>query len=379
MSHSPTIELANTLITRESITPQDAGCQTLLREHLTQLGFTITDLSQAGTTNTWARCGTNGPLFVFSGHTDVVPPGPHHQWISQPFEPEIRDNKLYGRGSADMKGALAAMITATTRFLKKHPNHAGSIAFMITSDEEGDGHFGTQKIVDYCQTHDIHIDWCMIGEASSQKKLGDSIKIGRRGSLHGRLKVIGKQGHIAYPHLADNPIHRSFTALDALTQTQWDAGNEDFEPTSFQIYNINADTGATNIIPGSLTASFNFRYAPTSEAGTLKQTVHNIFDQHDLTYEIDWTHASEPFYSPQKHLLPACQKVIAEICGIDTLPNTTGGTSDGRFIAALGCEIVELGVVNQSIHQVNEHVNIDDLDTLSRLYERLLEVLLIEA
>lgn len=370
------LELAQTLINKPSITPNDSGCQTLLRQLLVAMGFDITDVSHNGVTNTWARLGKQAPLLAFSGHTDIVPPGPEHQWISPPFTATIRDDILYGRGAADMKTALAAMIIACKNFLEQHPNPKGSIAFMITSDEEGNAEFGTKKLVEYCQQHHIKIDWCIIGEASSNEQLGDSIKVGRRGSLHGNLKVIGKQGHIAYPQLADNPIHRCFKALDALTQTQWDEGNEHFDPTSFQIYNINADTGATNVIPGVLTASFNFRYAPTTTAAQLTDKVQKIFDEHELHYEIDWNHASKPFYSPQQSLLPACQKVIAEICGIDTLPNTKGGTSDGRFIADLGCEIVELGAINKSIHHVNEHIAVNDIEQLQQLYEGILKQLL---
>jgi succinyl-diaminopimelate desuccinylase len=376
MLPATSLELAQTLINIQSITPTDQGCQTLLRQILVGLGFDITDVSREDVTNTWARRGKQGPLLVFSGHTDVVPPGPEHQWISPPFDATIRDNILYGRGAADMKSALAAMVIACKNFVKKHPDHKGSIAFMMTSDEEGKALHGTRALVEYCEKNNINIDWCIIGEASSNEKLGDSIKVGRRGSLHGNLKVIGKQGHIAYPQLADNPIHRSFKALDTLTQAEWDQGNEHFDPTSFQIYNINADTGATNVIPGILTASFNFRYAPSTTHKELMNRVHQIFEENELNYEIDWNHSSKPFYSKQEQLLPACQKVIAEICGIDTLPNTKGGTSDGRFIADLDCEIVELGAINKSIHHVNEHIAVNDLETLTILYERLLEELL---
>jgi succinyl-diaminopimelate desuccinylase len=376
MLSTTSLELAKTLIDIPSLTPNDAGCQTLLRQLLVSMGFDITDVSKDGVTNTFARRGKEGPLLAFSGHTDVVPPGPEQQWISPPFKATERDNILYGRGAADMKSALAAMVIACKNFLEKNPNPKGSIAFMITSDEEGNAEHGTKELVKFCQQNKINIDWCIIGEASSNEKLGDSIKVGRRGSLHGNLKVIGKQGHIAYPQLAENPIHRCFKALDTLTQTQWDNGNEHFDPTSFQIYNINADTGATNVIPGVLTASFNFRYAPSTTHEEIKNRVHKIFDDHDLNYEVEWNHASKPFYSKQKHLLPACQKVIAQICNIDTLANTKGGTSDGRFIADLGCEIVELGAINKSIHHVNEHIPVDDLAQLERLYEGILKELL---
>lgn len=371
-----TLALAKQLINLPSITPDDAQCQLLLRQHLVALGFDIVDVSSNGVTNTWARFGKTGPLLVFSGHTDVVPPGPERQWISPPFEATERDGKLFGRGAADMKAAVAAMLSATARFLAKHPTPTGSIAFMLTSDEEGKATDGTKKIVDYCQEKKIVIDYCVIGEASSKNTLGDSIKIGRRGSLHGNLRVHGKQGHIAYPQLAINPIHRCFKALDDLTQTTWDTGNTHFDPTSFQIYHINADTGATNVIPGSLTASFNFRFSPENTADSLKEKVETVFAAHDLDYDIDWTLSSHPFFSKAGKLTEACQSAIKARCAVDAHPNTTGGTSDGRFIAALDCEIVELGAVSQCIHQVNEHIALADLETLTLLYEDILEKLL---
>lgn len=375
--YSETIKLAQQLINIESITPNDNGCQPFLNNKLESLGFTMTDLSSNDVTNTFARRGTAGPLIVFSGHTDVVPPGPENKWTSPPFYASIRDGHLFGRGAADMKSAIAAMYIATKNFVEQYPKHKGSIAFAITSDEEGDALDGTIKIVDYFLKNNIKIDYCLIGEASSIEKLGDSIKIGRRGSLHGKLKVIGKQGHIAYPHLADNPIHRCFKALDELTHIQWDEGNEFFTPTSFQIYNINADTGASNIIPGALSARFNFRYAPSSSADELKQKVHKVFDDNGLQYEIDWNLSSEPFLSKKGALLSATQHAIEKVCGISTNPNTTGGTSDGRFIAKTGCEILELGAVSKCIHQVDEHINIDDLNNLSKLYFEILKSLLV--
>lgn len=370
-------ELAHALIRLNSVTPNDAGCQLIIRDFLTKLGFQCIDVSGHDVTNTFARYGTEEPLLIFAGHTDVVPPGPLDQWASPPFSPTIRDGILYGRGAADMKSAIAAMIVACEKFLKKHPHPKGSIGFMITSDEEGIAENGTIKLVDYCKKHHIKVDYCLIGEASSGKRLGDAIKVGRRGSLYGHLTIIGKQGHIAYPHLANNPIQRSFEALNALSQEKWDSGNDYFDPTSFQFYTIHADAGATNLIPGTLTTDFNFRFAPCSTVESLKKRAHAILDAHNLNYELSWTLSSNPFYSTQKNLLPVCQKVIAEICGIDTLPNTSGGTSDGRFIADLGCEIVELGPINQSIHQINEHIALDDLETLAILYERILETLLL--
>ncbi len=372
---SETLQLAEQLINIHSITPNDNGCQDILNQRLKALGFHITDLSSKEVRNTYAQLGDTEPLYIFSGHTDVVPPGPENKWQTPPFLASVRDGKLYGRGAADMKGALAAMIVSVEQFLEKTPAFTGSIGFMITSDEEGEATDGTLKIVEHLIKTQKKIQGCIIGEASSSEKIGDAIKIGRRGSLHGYLKVIGKQGHIAYPQLADNPIHRCFKALDELTQLQWDQGNDDFTPTSFQIYNINADTGASNVIPGALTARFNFRYAPSSTADELKQKVHKILDNHQLQYEIDWQLMSEPFLSQKGSLTKAAQTAIKTICAIETYPNTTGGTSDGRFIAKTGCEIIELGVVNKCIHQINEHVNLEDLETLTKLYETILHQL----
>lgn len=371
------LQLAIALINRESITPHDNGCQDLLIAALTKMGFTIQKLSSGKVSNFWARLGQQGPLFVFSGHTDVVPPGPLEKWRSPPFTGTVRDECLFGRGAADMKSALAAMVIACQYFLQEHPQFPGSIGFMITSDEEGEAQDGTVKIVDYFQEQGIKPDWCLIGEASSQQDLGDSIKIGRRGSLHGFLQVIGKQGHIAYPHLADNPIHRSFKVLDELTQVTWDNGNEFFTPTSFQIYNIQADTGASNIIPGTLTARFNFRFSPASPAEQLQQRVHKVLDDYDLNYKIDWQISGQPFFSPPGRLAAACTQAVQTICHRDPHPNTTGGTSDGRFIAALGCEIVELGPPSKSIHQINEHIKLDDLTHLTKIYQNVLRGLFI--
>lgn len=369
-----TISLAQTLINIPSITPRDMGCQKIIQDRLQQMGFRIIELNSNGVNNFLAIHGNDDAFcFGFSGHTDVVPSGNEHEWTSPPFQACIRDEKLFGRGSADMKSALAAMVIAAERFLKKHQNHRGKIAFLVTSDEEGDATDGTKKIVDYLQTHKMKLDYCLVGEASSNEQLGDAIKVGRRGSLHGRLTVFGKQGHIAYPQLAENPIHRSFQALDALTRTQWDNGNELFSPTSFQIYNINADPGASNIIPGTLTARFNFRYAPTSTAESLQKMTEKVFRDHGLNVDIRWQHASNPFYSEPKKLRRTCIEAIETICGITTKPNTTGGTSDGRFIAALGTEIVELGVCNSTIHQIDEHTAVADIENLTKLYELILE------
>ncbi len=370
------LELAKRLINQESITPNDNGCQEILKKYLQEMGFVIEDVSSGKVKNFWARRGAEGPLLAFSGHTDVVPSGPLEKWVSPPFSATVRENNLFGRGAADMKGALAAMIIACQQFINQYPEHKGSIGFMITSDEEGEGVDGTIRLVEYIQKQAIKLDWCLIGEASSQDVLGDAIKVGRRGSLHGFLQVIGKQGHIAYPHLADNPIHRSFKVLDELTRVTWDNGDEFFSPTSFQIYNIQADTGASNVIPGALTARFNFRFSPASPSENLKQRVQKILDEHDLKYKIDWMIGGQPFFSPPGKLAEACKQSILKICARETKPNTIGGTSDGRFIARLGCEIVELGVVNQTIHQINEHVPVDDLIQLSLIYNEILKTLL---
>ncbi len=373
---SATLSLAKQLINIQSITPNDNGCQLVLIDRLKKIGFDIVDLTSNGVSNFLAiKDAKNAKhFFAFSGHTDVVPPGDKNEWHAPPFEATVRDGKLYGRGSADMKSALAAMIVATERFLQKNLDSAGKIGFLITSDEEGSGKDGTIRIVEYLQKNNIKLDYCLIGEASSTKMLGDAIKVGRRGSLHGELTVHGKQGHIAYPHLAINPIHRSFQALDHLTNIEWDQPTELFSPTSFQIYNINADTGvANNIIPGALTARFNFRYSPESTAESLQSRVEKIFDEHQLHYTIKWNHSSKPFYSKPSLLTQTCVDAIKNCCNITTVPNTTGGTSDGRFIAATGAEIVELGLCNESIHHVDENTNLDDLEKLTDLYEMILE------
>ena len=373
---SETVSLAKQLINIPSITPHDKGCQTLLIDRLKNSGFHVIDLSSNGVSNFLAMRGPQSAshFFAFSGHTDVVPPGDTNEWCSPPFEATIREEKLFGRGSADMKSALAAMIVATERFIQKNSNHSKKIGFLVTSDEEGSGKDGTLKIVEYLQKNKIALDYCLIGEASSNKILGDVLKVGRRGSLHGELIVYGKQGHIAYPHLAINPIHRSFQALDHLTNIEWDQSTELFSPTSFQIYNINADTGsANNIIPGALTARFNFRYSPESTAESLQSRVAQVFDEHQLHYAIKWNHSSKPFYSKPGLLTHTCIDVIKKCCNVTAAPNTTGGTSDGRFIAATGAEIVELGLCSDSIHQVNENTRLDDLEKLTDVYEAILE------
>lgn len=368
-----TLNLAQQLINIKSITPNDNGCQIILIDRLKKIGFTITELNSNGVSNFFAIRGTGETLFAFSGHTDVVPSGDESEWHSPPFTATVRDGKLFGRGAADMKTALAAMIVATERFVEKNPNHTGKIGFLITSDEEGTALDGTIKIVEYCEKNNIKINYCLVGEASSNKQLGDVIKVGRRGSLHGELTVYGKQGHIAYPHLAINPIHRSFQALDFLTTMEWDKGNALFSPTTFQIYNIHADTGATNIIPGSLSARFNFRYCPESTAETLKHRVEKTLDDHQLQYKINWNHSSRPFHSTAGALTRACVDAIQSLCSIMTEQNTTGGTSDGRFIAPTGAEVVELGLRNESIHHIDENTDLSDLEKLTDLYEMILE------
>lgn len=376
-TQTPTVTLAQQLINIPSITPNDHGCQKILIDRLQKMGFHITELHSNGVSNFFAiknnHTSENAALFAFSGHTDVVPPGDLSEWTSPPFEATVRDHTLFGRGAADMKSALAAMIIATERFISKHPNHSGKIGFLITSDEEGSGTDGTIKMVDYLQKNNMTLDYCLIGEATSSKQLGDMIKVGRRGSLHGELTVHGKQGHIAYPHLAINPIHRSFQALDHLTKMQWDQATDLFSPTSFQIYNINADTGANNIIPGSLTARFNFRYSPASTAESLQKKVETIFDEHELQYEMKWTHASKPFYSTPGKLTHTCKAVLEKLCNVTTVHNTTGGTSDGRFIAATHAEIVELGLCCDSIHHIDEHADLGELEKLTDVYEMILE------
>ena len=367
-----TLTLAKQLIDIESITPNDNQCQTIIIDLLKSLGFNITRLPSNGVSNFWAHWGNHGPLFAFSGHTDTVPAGPTRQWRFAPFTATEHEGELFGRGAADMKAAISAMVCAIDEFLNETKEIHFQIGMMLTSDEEGPALDGTTKIVDHLIENHIPLKWCLVGEATSLKKLGDSIKIGRRGSLHGALQLIGKQGHIAYPHLADNPIHHCFKALDALTHEHWDQGNEHFAPTSFQIYQIHADTGASNVIPGRLSAKFNFRFSPCSKAEELQQRVIHTLNTHNLEYEIDWNLSSQPFLSQPGSLLSSCQQAIQSLCQITPFANTAGGTSDGRFIARTGCEIVELGPINASIHQVNERINIDDLHQLKNIYKQVL-------
>lgn len=370
------LDLAKSLISKPSITPKDAGCQKILSKRLKKIGFKIENLRFGDVDNLWARRGKENPLFVFAGHTDVVPPGPIDLWKSPPFKPKIRNGKLYGRGAADMKSSLAAMVVACEMFVKKYPKHQGSIAFLITSDEEGKAINGTAKVVEHLIRKKQKIDWCLVGEASSEKQLGDVIKIGRRGSLNGKLIVQGKQGHIAYPQLANNPIHKAAAAIAELCNLIWDNGNEHFPPTSFQISNIHAGTGADNIIPNQLEIIFNFRYANVSMPEQLQQKLTDILNKYNLDHRIDWRSSGKPFLTPQGKLVGAAAQAIREITGNKPKLSTAGGTSDGRFIAIMGCQVVEVGPNNGSIHQIDEHINVKELNELTKIYYKILELML---
>jgi succinyl-diaminopimelate desuccinylase len=373
---SQTLELTEDLLTRRSVTPADGGCQQLMTARLEAVGFAVERLTFGSVENFWARRGRSGPVFCFAGHTDVVPPGPPEEWLSDPFVPAIRDGILYGRGAADMKSGLAAMVTATESFVAANPAHRGSIAFLITSDEEGPSVDGTRRVVEELRARSEHIDWCVVGEPSSEVTVGDTIKVGRRGSLSARLTVHGIQGHVAYPHLAENPVHTLAPALAELTRRVWDCGTEQFEPTTFQVSNLNAGTGAPNVIPGELKARFNLRYSPVQTLEGLKATVEEILHRHGVRYSLEWYISGEPFYTPPGPLSRAVGYAVAEVTGAQPKLSTGGGTSDGRFIAALGTQVVELGVVNASIHKVNECVRVADLDALHRMYFNVLRNLL---
>lgn len=374
---STTLELAEALIRRRSVTPEDAGCQDLIAERLSAVGFSIERLDSGDVRNLWARRGDRSPLLAFAGHTDVVPPGPRQEWLCDPFEPTLHKGLLYGRGAADMKGSIAAMLTACERFLNDHPGHEGSIGFLITSDEEGPAVDGTVKVIEQLATRGEHIDWALVGEPTSSAEVGDIIKNGRRGSLNGRLRVLGIQGHVAYPQLADNPVHRFAPALSELIERHWDSGNHHFPPTTFQVSNLQAGTGASNVIPGELVVDFNFRYGSESSADSLKAAVTEILDRHRLDYRMEWSLSGEPFLTREGELVDAARAAAREITGRQPELSTSGGTSDGRFIAPTGAQVVELGPVNASIHKVNEHVRVEDLDTLSAIYQRILERLLL--
>lgn len=373
---SDTLALAKELIARRSVTPEDAGCQTILAQRLQTLEFQIEHLRFGEVDNLWARRGNADPLFVFAGHTDVVPSGPETDWRHPPFTPTEDNGLLYGRGAADMKGSLAAMITATERFLDQHPDHHGSIAYLITSDEEGVAIDGTVKVVEWLQARNEKIDWCLVGEPTSSDKIGDVIKNGRRGSLGAVLTILGVQGHVAYPHLAKNPVHLFAPVLAELVALEWDRGNEYFPPTTFQISNVQAGTGATNVIPGELQVVFNFRFSTEVTDAELRARVETILNRHGLNYDIDWQLSGQPFLTPEGELVDASRQAIKSICGYAAELSTSGGTSDGRFIAPTGAQVVELGPLNATIHKVDEHVAITELDTLSQVYQQILGNLL---
>ena len=375
MTH-PVITLAQALIQRESVTPEDAGCQHMMNERLSAIGFDIESLFFTDTQNTWARKGTQSPHFCFAGHTDVVPTGPEKNWQHPPFAGLIEDGLLHGRGAADMKGSLAAMIVATERFVTKHPDHKGSISFLITSDEEGPFINGTTRVIDTLEERGEKIDMCLVGEPSSRDVLGDVVKNGRRGSLTGFLTIKGVQGHVAYPHLAQNPIHLATPALTELSQTVWDMGNDFFPATSFQISNINGGTGAGNVIPGELEVQFNFRFSTEVTHQQLQQKVNAILQKHNLNYELNWIVNGLPFLTDHGPLVDATVAAIKSVTGLTTNLETTGGTSDGRFIAQTGAKVIELGPRNATIHKVDECVSTDDLIALADIYEQILEHLL---
>ena len=373
---SEALELTKSLISRPSVSPVDGGCQDLLADRLAACGFQVEKLPFGPVANFWARRSSGGPLFCFAGHTDVVPTGPLEEWQSDPFTPTIRDGMLYGRGSADMKSGLAAMVTATEDFVAANPRHGGSIAFLITSDEEGPSVDGTRRVIETLTARGEKIDWCVVGEPSSERQCGDTIKVGRRGSLSGRLTVHGVQGHVAYPKFADNPVHALAPALAELATREWDRGNEYFQPTSFQVSNISAGTGAPNVIPGELKARFNLRWSPEQTLEGLQSTVEEILTRHKVKHSLEWFVSGLPFYTPPGRLSRTVSAAVKEITGQIPKLTTDGGTSDGRFIAPTGAQVVELGVANASIHKVNEHCRVADIEVAHKIYRRVLEQLL---
>ena len=375
MTETETLTLAMALIAQPSVTPNDHGCQPLLISRLTAMGFQIETLRFGETDNFYAVYGQHGPLLCFAGHTDVVPAGDESNWTSPPFVPTQRNGYLYGRGAADMKSSIAAFVTACERLLAVQPDLPIRLAFLITSDEEGDGFDGTKRVVETLQNRGEHIDYCIVGEPTAVTKVGDMIKNGRRGSLSGTLVIHGKQGHVAYPHLASNPVHLAATALAELVNTHWDDGNSYFPPTGFQISNIHAGTGAGNVIPAEMTVQFNFRFSTESTAESLQQRVEAILDQYDLNYDLQWSLSGEPFLTTAGKLTDAAQAAIQSVCGISTELSTTGGTSDGRFIKAIATELIELGPVNATIHQIDECVNVTDIAQLSAIYEKMIKIL----
>lgn len=372
-NHSPTIALSQELISRASVTPEDAGCQQLMADRLSAIGFEIEHLRFDDVDNFWAIRGDSGPILCFAGHTDVVPSGPESKWQTPPFEPTIKDGMLYGRGAADMKGSLAAMVVAVEQFIAENPNHSGRIAFLITSDEEGIAANGTVKVVEWLTQQQIIPDYCLVGEPSSSTQCGDTIKNGRRGSLGCEMRIIGQQGHVAYPHLASNPIHTAAPALAELSSHEWDRGNDFFPATSFQISNINGGTGATNVIPGELSVIFNFRFSTEVTDQQLRQRTEQILDKYQLDYELNWHLSGQPFLTAEGELVDAAVKAVKEVTGLDTELSTAGGTSDGRFIAPMGTQVVELGPVNATIHQIDECASVDDLNQLCDIYQSLLK------
>lgn len=375
--NDPTVALLCDLIRCRSVTPEDAGCQAMLSDRLRPLGFECETLQFNDVTNLWARRGDQGPVLCFAGHTDVVPPGDEAEWSTDPFEPTFKDGCLYARGSADMKSGLAAMIVAIEEFLAEHPDVAGSIALLITSDEEGRARDGTLRVMDALADRNEAIDWCVLGEPSSQHRLGDVVRIGRRGSLSGMLSVKGIQGHVAYPQLADNPIRRFAPVLSELHDIVWDEGNEYFPPTSFQVVDVRAGIGAPNVTPGELSARFNFRYSTEWTHESLQEKVHAVFDGHDIDYELNWHLSGEPFLTKPGKLINAVHEAVTELTGSAPELSTGGGTSDGRFISPAGVDVVELGPVNASIHKVDEHVDVDDVIALTKMYKRIMELMLL--
>ncbi len=375
---SKTLALTEQLIALDSVTPEDKGCQNTLINLLAPLGFTCETIQSGDVTNLWARRGSSQPLVVFAGHTDVVPTGPVTQWQSEPFAPTHRDGKLFGRGAADMKTSIAAFVVATEEFVAAHPDHNGSIGFLITSDEEGPATDGTVVVCNLLKERGEQLDYCIVGEPTSSEVLGDTIKNGRRGTMSGKLTVKGIQGHIAYPQLAENPIHTAAPALSALVAEVWDLGNEYYLPTSWQISNIHGGTGASNVIPGEVVIDFNFRFSTASTAEGLQQRVHAILDQHQLKYDLKWTIGGHPFLTPKGNLSDALAKAIKDETGVTTELSTTGGTSDGRFIAKICPQVVEFGPPNGSIHKIDEHIEVRYIDPLKNIYRRALENLLLE-
>jgi succinyl-diaminopimelate desuccinylase len=374
---SATLELVCQLIARRSVTPNDDGCQDLIAQRLAPLDFRAERIDRNGTANLWLRRGAARPVIVFAGHTDVVPPGPREHWHSDPFEPTLRDGRLFGRGASDMKSSIAAFVVAAEEFVRAHPAHRGSIALLLTSDEEGPATDGTVAVVERLAARAEAIDGCIVGEPTSVDRLGDTIKNGRRGSLSGRLRVKGVQGHVAYPHLARNPVHELAPALAELAATTWDRGNEYFPPTTFQVSNIHAGTGASNVIPGTCEVDFNLRFAPVSTAAELMRRIEAILDRHGLDYEIEWTVGAQPFLTHSGELVEAIRRAIVDRTGVQPQLSTSGGTSDGRFIATICPQVVEFGPPNASIHKIDENIRVDDLEPLKDVYRRTLELLLL--